>query len=270
MNRTPAGPRISSPPPVFTIIDETDDYVVVNKPPSLEIHPSKPGGSPTLWDGLRELFAFEIVNGGQISIITRLDRETSGLVLAAKTRAAARHFHTLIAAQRFQKEYLALVWGFPEKNQFVVDAPVIRQGAKIPSPIYLKRMVHQAGAPARTEFHVEQRFRRDTPHGREFALLRAFPRTGRTHQIRVHLAHAGYPVVGDKIYGPDEGCYLEFIRTGWTDALQRRLLLPRHALHAAVLAVPEMRLRWEVDLHADLASWIDQMPTGACEKSLTP
>src|SRR3954470_9920883 len=76
----------------FTIIDETDDYAVVDKPPFLLMHPTKPNGVRTLWGELRELFAFEIANGGQISLVNRLDRETSGLVLVAKKAEAARHF----------------------------------------------------------------------------------------------------------------------------------------------------------------------------------
>jgi 23S rRNA pseudouridine1911/1915/1917 synthase len=75
------------------------------------------------------------------------------------------------------------------------------------------------------------------------------------HQIRVHLAHAGHPVVGDKIYGPDENCYLEFIRTGWTPALATRLLLPRHALHSTALRFPDAGLAWNSPLPADLREW---------------
>ena len=72
---------------------------------------------------------------------------------------------------------------------------------------------------------------------KKFALIRAIPRTGRTHQIRVHLSSLGHPIVGDKIYGPDEQLYLRFIETGWTPELQKKLLLPRHALHSAKLAI---------------------------------
>ena len=74
------------------VIDESPDWIVVDKPPFLQVHPSKPGGPFTLWDGLKELLAFELVNGGQVSIINRLDRETSGLTLVCKNAAAARKY----------------------------------------------------------------------------------------------------------------------------------------------------------------------------------
>src|SRR5436190_18910501 len=88
----------------FRIVDETDDYVVVNKPPFLLIHPTKPNAAPTLWKQLRELLAFEIASGGQVSIVNRLDRETSGVVLVAKTAANARDFGLLVQRQQLRKE----------------------------------------------------------------------------------------------------------------------------------------------------------------------
>src|SRR5881394_3246490 len=90
----------------FRMIDETDDYVIVDKPPFLLIHPTKPDGTPTLWKELRDLFAFEIASGGQVSIVNRLDRETSGLVLVAKTAIAARDFGLLMQRHSLRKEYL--------------------------------------------------------------------------------------------------------------------------------------------------------------------
>src|SRR5207244_11277367 len=107
----------------FNLVDETDEYVVVDKPPFLLIHPTKPNGGPTLWKELRELLAFEIAGGGQISIVNRLDRETSGLVLVAKTAAAARRFGSLMQRQKVHKKYLAIYWGWPYWQHCVVDKP---------------------------------------------------------------------------------------------------------------------------------------------------
>ena len=238
----------------FEIVDESDDYVVVNKPPFLLIHPTKPNGAPTLWKQLRELLAFEIASGGQVSIVNRLDRETSGLVLVAKTAAAAREFGLSMQRHSLHKEYLAIVWGWPEWEHKLVDAPLDRQGKHQDSVIWLKQIIHAAGAPAQTEFFVERQFKRSTSSGDRFSIIRAVPRTGRTHQIRVHLASAGHPVVGDKIYGPDEQLYLRFIETGWTHELEHRLLLPRHALHSAKLAIDNRR-EWISALPPDLAEF---------------
>ena len=242
------------PPPAFEIVDETDVYLVVNKPPFLLIHPTKPNNTPTLWKQLRELLAFEIANGGQISIVNRLDRETSGLVLVAKTAAAARDFGLLMQQHSLRKEYLAIVWGWPDWEYKLIDAPLDRQGNHQYSMIWLKQMIHVAGAPAQTEFFVERRFRRSVSSSDRFSVIRAVPHTGRTHQIRVHLASVGHPVVGDKIYGPDEQLYLRFIETGWTHELEQRLLLPRHALHSAKLAIDDER-EWTRALPPDLADF---------------
>ena len=243
----------------FRVVDESVDYIVVDKPPFLLAHPTKPGGPRTLWGELRNLLAFELANGGQVSIVNRLDRETSGLVLVAKTAAAAREFGFLMQQQRIAKEYHAIVWGWPDWETQTVDAPLARKGAHEPSRIWLKQAVHPLGAAAITEFGVERRFRRATTAGEEFAIVRAVPRTGRTHQIRVHLASLGHPIVGDKIYGPDEQHYLRFIETGWTAELQHALLLPRHALHASRLTVPNIG-DWESPLPDDLSEFLGANP----------
>jgi 23S rRNA pseudouridine1911/1915/1917 synthase len=242
---------LSEPRARLDVIAESADWIVINKQPLLQVHPSKPSHEATMWHLLRELLAFELANGGQVSIINRLDRETSGLVLIAKTKAAARHFGMLMERGRIAKQYLALVWGWPAQERFAVDAPLLRQGSVRPSPIYLKQCVHPDGAAAVTRFEVVRRFSREG----DFALMRAYPETGRMHQIRVHLAHAGHPVVGDKIYGPSEECYLRFIETGWTAELEKTLLMRRHALHSAVLEIADDGLRWEAPLAGDIVEF---------------
>ncbi|MEY2601276.1 MAG: rRNA synthase, partial [Verrucomicrobiota bacterium] len=146
--------------PGFKIVDETDDYILVDKPPFLLTHPTKPDQRTTLWKELRDLLAFEIANGGQVSIVNRLDRETSGLVLVAKTATAARRFGLLMQDHRLHKEYLAIVWGWPEWETKIVDAPLTRQGKHQTSAIWLKQMIHPDGAPALTEFRMEERFKK--------------------------------------------------------------------------------------------------------------
>lgn len=232
------------------VIVEMEDFLVVDKPPFLRIHPSKPDQTDTLWNELRGLLAYEIANGGQVSIINRLDRETSGLVLVAKHRAAAKKFSMLMERRGIGKEYLTIAAGWPAADEWTVDAPLLRQGDIRPSKIYLKQCVDPDGAEAFTRYRVERRFEKDRLR---YALIRAFPGTGRMHQIRVHLAHSGHPVLGDKIYGPDETCYLNFIETGWTPALASRLILPRHALHSCALITDEHE--WRTGLSPDLAEW---------------
>jgi 23S rRNA pseudouridine1911/1915/1917 synthase len=239
----------------FKIIEETSDYIVIDKPPLLLVHPSKPNGAPTLWAELRQLLAFEIANGGQVSIVNRLDRETSGIVLVAKNASAAREFGFRMRARRIWKEYLAIVWGWPKWEQREVVGPIMRQGEIAPSRIYLKQCIDPRGAEAVSELELVRRFRKTTTRGDLFSVVKARPLTGRMHQIRVHLTSLGHPIVGDKIYGPDERFYLRFIETGWTDELARELLLPRHALHASRLRIDDSR-DWSSPLPDDLANWV--------------
>lgn len=238
------------------IIAEAGDWMLVSKPAHLLVHPTKPGGPRTLLDLLRELLAFELANGGQVSLVHRLDRETSGLLLVAKTVAAARALGIAWARHEVGKEYLALVHGAPGWETRETYAPLLRAGSVGTSRVYLKQTVHPAGAAARTRFDVVCRFERETPDGlRPFALLRATPTTGRLHQVRVHAAALGHPLVGDKIYGSDEGLYLRFIETGWTPELARALLLPRHALHAS-------RLVWTDPADGSRQDWRAPLPDG--------
>ena len=227
----------------------------MDKPPHLMVHPSVPGNPPTLLDGLQSLCAYELTCGGQLSLINRLDRETSGIVLVAKHKASARDLSKAMERREYRKTYRAIVRGWPEEDEFLIDGPLLRKGEVEPSPLWVKQMVHPDGKESRTRFEVEARFEKETSNGSRFSLLRCYPLTGRMHQIRVHAAHAGHPIVGDKIYGPDETCYLDFIETGWTDALEKVLLMNRQALHACGLGWREYE--WTCDLPADMRDFCE-------------
>lgn len=240
----------------FRILGETPDLMAVEKPAGLLVHPSKPGGPRTLWDALRDVLSYEIANGGQVSLINRLDRETSGIVLVAKTSAAARKAAIAMQEGHIKKTYLALVAGHPDQDEFSIDAPIIRQGEVADTQIHLKRTINSAGAHAITHFKVQKRF--ENKHG-QFSLIEATPITGRTHQIRVHIASAGHHVVGDKIYGPSEQLYLDFVEAGWTTRLQEILHLPRHALHSSGLSIQwdKETLAWQCNPPQDFQDFLN-------------
>ena len=239
----------------FSVIDESADWLVVDKPAPLIVHPANRKPEPTLLGGIEHLLAYEMENGACPAIVNRLDRDTSGLVLVAKHRAAARELGMVFERREVEKEYLAIVSGWPERDDWTCDAPILRAGEIGPSSIWVRQVVHPAGRECRTRFRVENRFERG--EGR-FALVRCFPETGRMHQLRVHLAHAGHPIVGDKLYSGDGSEYVEWMRTGWTPDLAAKLLLPRHALHAARLRleIAGRAFDWHAGLARDLADFV--------------
>ncbi|MDP3851444.1 MAG: RNA pseudouridine synthase [Luteolibacter sp.] len=239
----------------FAVIDESVDWIVVDKPAPLIVHPANRKPEPTLLGGIEHLLVYEMENGASPAIVNRLDRDTSGLVIVAKHTAAARELGMIFERREVEKEYLAIVTGWPDADEWECDASIIRAGEIGPSPIWVRQIVHPAGKTCHTRFHVETRFKRG--EGR-FALVRCFPETGRMHQLRVHLAHGGHPILGDKLYSGDGSEYLAWMEKGWTPTLQERLRLPRHALHAARLALPwrDCRVAWQADLPADLVAFI--------------
>jgi 23S rRNA pseudouridine1911/1915/1917 synthase len=206
--------------------------------------------------GLEALLACELAGGGRLSILTRLDRETSGLVLVAKHRRAARELSACFEERRVTREYLAIVRGWPRRQAWIESGRIRRAGEVRPGPIWLRQMIHPGGRVCRTRFWLLRCFTRQ--EGR-FALLRCRPQTGRMHQIRVHLEAAGHPLVGDKIYGTDGAAYLEQRAGGLESATARRLVLPRHALHAARLTLDfgGRKHAWESPLPVDLTGFFE-------------
>lgn len=211
---------------LFEIIHEDEELLVINKPAGLVCHPTKTDARSSLIGRIRLHLGPNI----HPQLINRLDRETSGVILVAKSEESARELRRVWEARSVQKQYLAIVRFRVEKDHGMIEAPL---GKDEQSPVAIKDCVRPDGAPSQTAFWVERRFARA---GSEFTLLRVEPRTGRKHQIRIHLAHAGHPIVGDKIYGGDESLYLDFVKNRLTDEQRGRLLLPHHALHACAVS----------------------------------
>ena len=208
--------------PLLCIVHEDESLLVLNKPAGLVCHPTKTDA----WSSLIGRVRLHLGTEATAHMVNRLDRETSGLVLVAKTDDFARAIRKLWEAREVVKEYQAIVHGWPAGDSGVIDAPL---GKDETSRVAIKDRVRVDGAASRTEFTVERRFERA---GGKFALLSVTPRTGRKHQIRIHLAHLGHPIVGDKLYGHDEDCYLALVEDRLTDEQRAKLILHFHALHA--------------------------------------
>jgi len=232
---------------LFEIIFEDSDLLVLNKPAGLVCHPTKTDAYSSLISRAR----LHLGPDSHPQLVNRLDRETSGVTLIAKTADAARELRKIWESRQVEKEYLAIVHGHVLETSGMVDAPL---GKDQQSRVAIKDCVRADGAPARTEFWVARRLRKPeatsqssevkpslsrtarTAVGlRDFSVLRIRLHTGRKHQVRIHLAHIGHPIVGDKLYGGDEDLYLALVENRLTPEQQRRLLLPNQALHAATV-----------------------------------
>lgn len=232
---------------VSWICFEDERVLVLEKPGDVVCHPSKEGPWSSLAGAVREH------RGGNVAshLVFRLDRETSGLVIFAKTAAVARQLQMAVQERRYAKEYLVLLTGILH-DAVSVDQPL---GPDEDCPVTVKSRVRSdgKGQPAITHF---------TPlavASGEAAITLARVRTesGRKHQIRAHAQWLGHPVIGDKIYGPDPRLFLEFIENGWTLALEERLWLPRQALHCSLidLNAAGMPYRFESPLPEDLRTF---------------
>lgn len=241
----------------FSIVAEGDGWVVVNKGAPLIVHPANDrGGEPTLLGGVESLLAYDIANGARLSIINRLDRETSGVVLMATKKSVAREFGRAMERREIKKGYEAIVWGWPEWGEFEVDAPILRKGEVEESRVYVRQMVHEEGRSCQTKMEVLERV---LVNGEKMAHLSISPKTGRMHQIRVHCAHVGHSIVGDKIYGRSEEYYLKFIEDGMSDEMLGGLVLARHALHASSMEVEIgcVEFKWVAPLARDMVNLLD-------------
>ncbi len=248
--RRPARPEPTCPRS-FDVLYRDDHMLVIDKPAGLPVHASAKFYFNTLTRVMAERFPDE-----PLQIAHRLDRETSGALVVARGVVAAGRLKTAFARKQVAKSYLAIVHGVPpwpdepSGQRHEIDLPL----ALARAPALEVRMVPTAGAPpALTRVSVVER--RGTR-----ALVRAEPVTGRQHQIRAHLAAAGYPIVGDKIYAHGDDVFRACCAGGLTDELLELLELPRHALHAASIEIAHpatgLRMRFDSPLPADLSRYL--------------
>jgi 23S rRNA pseudouridine1911/1915/1917 synthase len=255
-------PGDSGEPPELTIVYEDEALLVIDKPAGLALHPTARYHVSTLtWALARRHRNRE---GEKPDPAHRLDRETSGLVACGRSPVHTRRLKAAFASRQVEKAYLAVVEGSPPRDRFEIDHPLVVGGGRVK----VKVRVDPSGAPSLTSCEVVRRYQ-------GAALLRCVPRTGRQHQIRVHLQAAGLPLIGDKLYGPSEEIFLRLAESGGspapagtfdeliTPAEAVRLRLWRQALHASELALPHPVsgeiLRFQSPLPADISALLETL-----------
>jgi 23S rRNA pseudouridine1911/1915/1917 synthase len=217
-------PKFEEPPAplYFGVVYEDDDVLGVDKPAGLPMHPTATYHRHTLTFLLREKYGESVPH-----IAHRLDRETSGVVVCGKNLPAERGLKRAFEYRKVRKTYLAIVRGEVAEDTGFVDISL----APVSEGLHVMMEAREDGSPAYTEWSVLERRGAHT-------MLSLHPRTGRQHQLRVHLAAVGHPIVGDKLYGPEkEQPFLDFIDTGMTPALEARLGHHRQALHAHAITL---------------------------------
>jgi 23S rRNA pseudouridine1911/1915/1917 synthase len=218
------------------VLHEDEHLLAVSKPALLPVHPTARYHKNTLI----KLLQTARPDCAFLSLGHRLDRETSGVILVSKTRECDRALKKQLADRDdMEKTYIAITWGVPDRGDGASTFRCERSLAlDLESPLRVKMCISDEpdALHASTVVHVEE-VRRSAATGRTYARVRCGLETGRQHQIRVHLASLAAPVVGDKLYGPDERAFARSADGQLTAEDEARLELPRHALHAARLAM---------------------------------
>jgi 23S rRNA pseudouridine1911/1915/1917 synthase len=222
------------------ILYQDADLLVIDKPAGMVVHPAPGNRGGTLVNALLHEVGDLSGIGGVLrpGIVHRLDKDTSGLLLVAKNDSAHGALADALRKRKVVRRYIAAAWGHAEQEEFTVDAPIGRH------PTHRKRMaVVEGGRRAVTHFRVLERWRAAD-------LVQAQLESGRTHQIRVHLAHVGHPVVGDRVYGAAREKGFSGVARSWAAELARRV--PRQFLHAAELRFSHPRTGEEMRFVSEL------------------
>jgi 23S rRNA pseudouridine1911/1915/1917 synthase len=263
-------PQPATPPPQampLAVVYEDAHLIVIDKPKGLAVHPGPGHATGTLVNALIAHCGTTLSGIGGVmrpGIVHRLDKDTTGLLVVAKTDRAHKGLAEQFAAHgadgRLERSYQALVWGAPERKRGSIDAALARSSA---NRTKIAVVNPAAGRHAVTRYQVLATYHVGTPEP-VASLLELTLETGRTHQIRVHLAHIGHPLLGDMTYGA--GFKASARRLGG-EAQAALTTLDRQALHAAVLAfvhpVTRKRLRFTSALPADMAGLVDTLQAGA-------
>lgn len=235
-------PEFQEPPADFNFkIIYEDDYIIgVDKPGNLLVHRSGKSFRSNLIYQLR--YCRDPVRYGDVDIINRLDRETSGVVLLAKEKKSLRMMNDAFALRTIQKEYIAVVAGTPKEQAWTIKLPIGKDS--LSAIKYKYRVDHEHGKDAETFVETIQNLQSG------YSVVCVKPVTGRTHQIRVHLASAGLPIVGDKLYGMTEADFLS-----WRDDtvnFKGKLLFDRQALHCSSIRFIHPMTKKEVCIEAPM------------------
>jgi 23S rRNA pseudouridine1911/1915/1917 synthase len=186
-------------PPIIElpVIYEDDNVIVINKPAGVLTHAKGALNTEATVASFIQPKLSKAMEGNRAGIVHRLDRQTSGVIIAAKTAEALIYLQKQFSNRKAKKEYIAIAEGELEPPAAIIDAPIARNPKK-PQTF----MVSPSGRPAQTEYGVLRLFQRG---GKNFSLLQLIPHTGRTHQLRIHLAYINHPIVGDHVYGQTDG-----------------------------------------------------------------
>lgn len=272
------------PEPIpLDIIYEDADLIAINKQPGLIIHPARGNWSGTLVNGLAYYFQMNwrdtdrqgdsLPDGGQSfrpGIVHRLDRDTTGVILVAKSELALWRLGHQFEHRKINKTYTALVHGIVELDEDIIDRPIGKH------PVIKERYVvdRRTGRPhpattkeAVTRYKVIERIENVGPQGARFTLVECYPKTGRTHQIRVHMSGLGHPIVADKLYG-GAPVYVSQLE-GRHDVAEGELIT-RQALHAHTIEFDHprsgTRTTLEAPLPTDMTATLEEIRSRRAEK----